>query len=96
LTVATSNPARRSDSLATVLTPGSSSTTRTRAPAALAAGDADGIATRAAGALDGIEFWRIGWQLDKCHVLWHFQMFGAMEAGPVPHHDRMLIGGECS
>jgi hypothetical protein len=46
--------------------------------------------------LDGIEFWRIGWQLDKCHVLWHLQMFGAMEAGPVPHHDRMLIGGECS
>jgi hypothetical protein len=42
--------------------------------------------------LDGIVFWRIGWQLDKCHVVWHLQMFGAMEAGPVPHHDRMLIG----
>jgi hypothetical protein len=23
--------------------------------------------------LDGIEFWRIGWQLDKRHVFWHLQ-----------------------
>ena len=38
-----------------------------------------------------VEFGRIGWQLDQRHVRWHLEMLGAMEAGAIPNHDRMLI-----